>query len=87
VSLPQVIEHVQQKKPVMLNVALSKNPVIYADLLDSGHSFIRAIRDKISAKRSRMATNGNEWQRMTRITRIWLPQNQSDFTEYSDCAR
>ncbi len=23
---------------------------------------------------------------MTRITRIWLPQNQSVFTEYSDCA-
>jgi hypothetical protein len=37
--------------------ALSKNPVIYADLLDSWHSFIRAIRDKISTNRSRMATN------------------------------
>ncbi len=36
---------------------LSKNPVISADLLDSGHSFIRAIRDKISTKRSRMVTN------------------------------
>ena len=38
-------------------VALSKNPVISVDLLDSCHSFIRAIRDKISTKRSRMVTN------------------------------
>ena len=37
--------------------ALSKNPVISTDLLDSCHSFIRAIRDKISTKRSRMVTN------------------------------
>jgi hypothetical protein len=27
------------------------------------------------------APRDHEWQRMTRITRIWLPQNQSDFTE------
>ena len=38
-------------------MALSKNPVISADLLDSCHSFIRGIRDKISTKRSRMVTN------------------------------
>ena len=37
--------------------ALSKNPVISADLFDSCHSFIRVIRDKISIMRSRMATN------------------------------
>ena len=32
------------------------------------------------------APRDHEWQRMTRITRIWLPQNQSEFTEYSDYA-
>jgi len=38
-------------------MTLSKNSVILADLLDSCHSFIRVIRDKISTKRSRMVTN------------------------------
>nr|QNO49323.1 hypothetical protein HONBAIEO_00017 [Methanosarcinales archaeon ANME-2c ERB4]QNO49424.1 hypothetical protein JHKIABMC_00030 [Methanosarcinales archaeon ANME-2c ERB4] len=38
-------------------LALSKNPMISADLLDSCHSFIRAIRDKISTKKSRMIAN------------------------------
>ena len=37
--------------------ALSKNPVISADLLDSCHSFIRVVRDKIGTKRSRMMAN------------------------------
>jgi|LGVE01.1.fsa_nt_gb hypothetical protein len=37
---------------------LSKNPVIFSDLLDSCHSFKRGIRDKISIKKSRMMPNG-----------------------------
>jgi len=37
--------------------ALSKNPVIFADLLDSCHSFIRAIVIK-------SAPRDHEWQRM-----------------------
>jgi len=46
---------------------LSKNPVISADLLDSCHSFIRAIRDKISTKRSRMATNDANYTNLVAI--------------------
>jgi energy-coupling factor transport system ATP-binding protein len=37
--------------------ARSNNPVISADLLDSCHSSIRVIRDKIGIKKSRMMTN------------------------------
>ncbi|PXF62141.1 MAG: hypothetical protein C4B59_00585 [Candidatus Methanogaster sp.] len=37
--------------------ALSKNPMVFDDLLDSCHSSIRGIRDKISTNRSRMVTN------------------------------
>ena len=46
---------------------LSKNPVISADLLDSRHSFIRGIRDKISTKRSRMATNDANYTNLVAI--------------------
>jgi hypothetical protein len=53
--------------------ALSKNPVISADLLDSCHSFIRGIRDKISTKRSRMMANATNYTNLSAT-------KSSDFT-------
>ena len=64
-------------------MTLSKNPVISADLLDSCHSFIRGIRDKISTKGSRIVTNNANCTNVR--TCAQPPQNMSVFTAISDC--
>ena len=66
----------------------SKNPVIFADLLNSCHSFKRGIRDKISTKRwlrrclahSRMSTNDANYLNLGCHTIRVFSLN------YSDCA-
>ena len=51
------VNEVNERKRGLGRAARSNNPVISADLLDSRHSSIRVIRDKIGIKKSRMMTN------------------------------